>query len=212
MILLLKETVVHGWLMLTFQKYRQPDGHPVEKLFFKSIQVQQGYIRSHQLARFVTWYGSVALSYNFKLILEAASEVLPSIETWARCPSVVPEAQPRTLLEGNARRFLCEVEPRTQLLIGLEFFSANERSKGEGKGKEEEGKGRGGKGERERRKGRKLEVKLWQKRKKSQTPQPGIEPGTPANAADALPMSHRDKRYHQPVCLKFYPFSLHFTT
>ena len=27
----------------------------------------------------------------------------------------------------------------------------------------------------------KLEVKLWQKRKKSQTPQPGIEPGTPAN-------------------------------
>ena len=31
----------------------------------------------------------------------------------------------------------------------------------------------------------KWEVKLWQKRKKSQTPQPGIEPGTPANAADA---------------------------
>ena len=78
------------------------------------------------------------------------------------------------------------------------FFSANERSKGEGKGKEEEVKGR------ERRKGTekgkgKLEVKLWQKRKKSQTPQPGIEPGTPANAADALPLSHRDKRYHQPV-------------
>ena len=57
-----------------------------------------------------------------KLILEAASEVLPSIETWARCPSVVPEAQPRALREGNARRFLCEVEPRTQLLLGLEFF------------------------------------------------------------------------------------------
>ena len=83
------------------------------------------------------------------------------------------------------------------------FFSANERSKGEGKGKEEEGKEKG--------KG-KLEVKLWQKRKKSQTPQPGIEPGTPANAADALPLSHRDKRYHQPVCLKFYPLCLHFTT
>ena len=64
------------------------------------------------------------------------------------------------------------------------------------KGKEEEGKEKG--------KG-KLEVKLWQKRKKSQTPQPGIEPGTPANAADALPLSHREKRYHQPVCLKFYP-------
>ena len=69
------------------------------------------------------------------------------------------------------------------------FFSANERSKGEGEGKEEEGKGRGrarkrkekieegkekrakrkGEGEKgnERRKG-KLEVKLWQERKKSQ--------------------------------------------
>ena len=35
----------------------------------------------------------------------------------------------------------------------------------------------------------------------SQTPQPGIEPGTPANAVDALPLSHRDKRHHQPVCL-----------
>ena len=55
-----------------------------------------------------------------------------------------------------------------------------ERSKGEGKGKEEERKGRGEKG-----KG-KLEVKLWQKGKKSQTPQPRIEPGTPVNAADAL--------------------------
>ena len=61
------------------------------------------------------------------------------------------------------------------------------------KGKEEEGKEKG--------KG-KLEVKLWQKRKKSQTPQPGIEPGTPANAADALPLSHRDKQYHQP-CMEF---------
>ena len=74
------------------------------------------------------------------------------------------------------------------------FFSANERSKGEGKGKEEEGKEKG--------KG-KLEVKLWQKRKKSQTPQPGIEPGTPANAADALGWLGR---------LRFFPFlpKLHF--
>ena len=54
-------------------------------------------------------------------------------------------------------------------------------------------------------------MRLWQKRKKPQTPQPGIEPGTPANAADALPLSHRDKRHHQPVCLKFYPLCLHFT-
>ena len=65
------------------------------------------------------------------------------------------------------------------------------------KGKEEEGKEKG--------KG-KLEVKLWQKRKKSQTPQPGIESGTPANAADALPLSHRDKRYHQPWCSLFWNF------
>ena len=36
---------------------------------------------------------------------------------------------------------------------------------------------------------------------KSQTSQPGIEPGTPANAVDALPLSHRDKRHHQLVCL-----------
>ena len=49
--------------------------------------------------------------------LEAASSVLPRTETFARCPSVVPEAQPRALREGNARRFLCSVEPRTQLLI-----------------------------------------------------------------------------------------------
>ena len=34
-------------------------------------------------------------------------------------------------------------------------------------------------------------------------PQRGIEPGTPANAADPLPLSHRDKRHHQLVCLKF---------
>ena len=55
------------------------------------------------------------------------------------------------------------------------FYSANERSKGEGKGRKRKGKEKG--------KG-KLEVKLWQKRKKLQTPQPGIEPGTPANVAD----------------------------
>ena len=53
-------------------------------------------------------------------------------------------------------------------------------------------------------------MKLWQKRKKSQTPQPGIEPGTPASAPDALPLSHRDKRHHQPVCFKFCPLCLHF--
>ena len=50
-----------------------------------------------------------------------------------------------------------------------------------------------GRRERERkRKGKekgKLEVKLWQKRKKLQTPQPGFEPGTSANATNALPLS-----------------------
>ena len=54
-------------------------------------------------------------------------------------------------------------------------------------------------------------MKLWQKRKKSQTPQPGIEPGTPANAADALPLSHRDKRY-LPFPSSSFPFlSLSFS-
>ena len=49
--------------------------------------------------------------------LEAASSVLPRIETFARCPRVVPSAAPRALRLGNALRFLCSVEPRTQLLI-----------------------------------------------------------------------------------------------
>ena len=35
---------------------------------------------------------------------------------------IVSEAQSRVLREGNARGFLGEVEPRTQLLFGLEFF------------------------------------------------------------------------------------------
>ena len=49
--------------------------------------------------------------------LEAASSVLPRIETFARCPRVVPSAAPRALRSGNALRFLCSVAPRTQLLI-----------------------------------------------------------------------------------------------
>ena len=56
----------------------------------------------------------------------------------------------------------------------------------------------------------KLEVKRLQKRKKSQTPQLGIKPETQASVADALLLSHRDKRHHQPVCLKFYLLCLHF--
>ena len=74
---------------------------------------------------------------------------------------------------------------------------------------ERRGKGRG----RETRKGKgKGKRSFGRNGNTSQTPQPGIEPGTPANAADALPLSHRDKRHHQPVCLKFYPLCLHFTT
>ena len=61
---------------------------------------------------------------------------------------------------------------------GKHNISANERSKGGGKGKEEEGKGKEEEGK-EKGNGE-LEVRLWQKRKKSLTPQPGIEPGTPA--------------------------------
>ena len=53
------------------------------------------------------------------------------------------------------------------------FFGANERSKGEGEGEREIGS-----------------EALAETGKKSQTPQPEIEPGTPANAADALPLGH----------------------
>ena len=64
------------------------------------------------------------------------------------------------------------------------------------KGKEEEGKEKG-KGEREREIGS----------------EPLAETEKIANApADDIPLSHRDKRCHQPVCLKFYPLCLHFTT
>ena len=80
-----------------------------------------------------------------------------------------------------------------------------------------EGRGRGKERKRKRKKeegkgGKEIGSEALAERKKSQTPQPGIEPGTPANAADALPLSHRDKRHHQLVCSKFYPFCLHFTT
>ena len=73
---------------------------------------------------------------------------------------------------------------------GREKERERKRNKWEEEGKE---KGKG-----------KLEMKLWQKRKKSQAPQPGIEPRTPTNAADALPL--RLGR------LRFIPFlpKLHF--
>ena len=95
------------------------------------------------------------------------------------------------LVMGPKKR---RIESGKTLVFKAQTKGRRERKR---KGKEEEGKERG----RERGKG-KLEVKLWQTRKKSQTPQPGIEPGTPANAADALPLSHRDKRHHQLVCSK----------
>ena len=46
-------------------------------------------------------------------LLEAASELLPSIETWSRCPSIVPEAQLRDIYESNARGFLSENRGRS---------------------------------------------------------------------------------------------------
>ena len=69
------------------------------------------------------------------------------------------------------------------------FFSANERSEGEGKGKEEEGKE-----ECERRKGKgNWKWSFGRNGKNRKRPQPGIEPRTSVNAADALPLSLRDK-------------------
>ena len=84
----------------------------------------------------------------------------------------------------------------------MRFFSANERSEG----KEEEGKG-----EREIGSEALAETENIANTQAGNDPR-GIEPGTPANAADALPLSHRDKRHHQPVCLKLCPLCLHFTT
>ena len=101
----------------------------------------------------------------------------------------------RKTLIGNERK-----QEKKWLVNCPDVLSTNGRSKGEGKGKEEEGKEKG-----------KLEVILWQKQKKSQTPQLKIEPGTPANAADALPLSHWDKRHHQPVYFEFFPLCRHFT-
>ena len=85
-------------------------------------------------------------------------------------------------------------EPPKSRAGKMVYFKAQTKGRRERKrkGMKEEWKERG----RERGKGT-LELKLWQKRKKSQTPQPGIEPGTPANAADALPLSHRDKRHQE---------------
>ena len=65
---------------------------------------------------------------------------------------------------------------RTAPIVG-----ENERSKGEGKGKEE-----GRKGEREI-----GSEALAETEKNCQTLRPGNEPGTPENAADALPLSER---------------------
>ena len=48
--------------------------------------------------------------------------------------------------------------------------------------KEEDGKG-----------GREIGSEALAETEKSQLPQPGIDPGTSANAADVLPLSHRDK-------------------
>ena len=66
--------------------------------------------------------------FNGKILsqLEAASSVPPRIETFARCPRVVPSAAPRALRSGNALRFLRSVEPRTQLLI-LTYFGLSIR-------------------------------------------------------------------------------------
>ena len=88
------------------------------------------------------------------------------------------------------------VEPSALYHKRHQTFSANERSEGEGKGKEEERKG-----ERERRKGKgngKWSFGRNGKNRKRPSMAPGIEPGTPANAADALPLSHRDKQ-HRPL-------------
>ena len=87
--------------------------------------IEKGYL---SLVSFFIWFLFVYFLLVFLILyfvcfgkilsqLEAASSVLPRIETFARCPRVVPSAAPRALRSGNALRFLCSVEPRTQLLI-----------------------------------------------------------------------------------------------
>ena len=49
---------------------------------------------------------------------------------------------------------------------------------------------------------------LAETEKKSQTPQPEIEPGTPANVADAQPLSHRDNGDNSPLPSSSFPNSL----
>ena len=103
---------------------------------------------------------------------------------------------------GMTCAFCCDSEVMGKLL------KRKRKVVGRGRGRERKRKGKKeeGKGEKE------IGSEALAETEKSQTPQPGIEPGTPANAADALPLSHRDKRHHQLVCSKFYPFCLHFTT
>ena len=78
----------------------------------------------------------------------------------------------------------------------------------EEEGKEEEGKEKG-KGGREREIGSEALAETEKNRKR---PSRESNPGPQQTRLIALPLSHRDKRYHQPVCLKFYPLCLHFTT
>ena len=96
-----------------------------------------------------------------------------------------PQTKPASLGEPVTVAIVHRARPERIVMKGInaksEILKRKRKVEGRGRGKErkrkrkrkkEEGKGGGG---------RKLEVKLWQKRKKSQTPQPGIEPGTPAN-------------------------------
>ena len=95
------------------------------------------------------------------------------------------------------------------------FLAQTKGPKGEGKGKEEEwkrGRERKRKGNEEVGKGeRESEIgsEALADTEESQTPQSGIKPGTLSNLADALPLSHRDKRHHH-LPLPF-PFPLHST-
>ena len=86
------------------------------------------------------------------------------------------------------------------------FFSTNERSQGEGKGKEEERKE-----ERERDIGSEA---LEETEKIANAPAGNrtwdLGPRTPANATDALPLSHRHKRHHLYCgCHDYYFYLLH---
>ena len=125
-------------------------------------------------------------------------------EGFGHCTEIITAYEPGPLLVTTNPAYAnvlapCLSTPRSAVLIVKRYLYVPGRGKSERKGRGRERK-------RHRKGGTEFEVKLWQKRKKSQVPQPGIEPGTPANAA-GVPGSNPD----WSVC-DFFRFCQSFTS